>query len=68
VTENDQSLVNENSYEPTAERAFMLECWRIPRRRNFAVLHRHLLFFMAAKYAECEEMQKRTASPEPLLE
>ena len=59
---NNQSLVNEDSYEPTAERAFVLKSWRIPRRRNPAVLHCLLNFFMTIEYAACEELEKRTAS------
>jgi hypothetical protein len=67
LTENGQGLVHENSDEPTAERSFVLESWRIPRRRNPAALNRLLSFFITTEYAECEEMEKRTASRKPLL-
>ena len=65
--ENGRRLVDKNSQNPTAERAFMIERWWIARRSEPTVLYHKFCLFGTAKHAARREVKPRAAAREPVI-
>jgi hypothetical protein len=62
--ENSQGLINEYSYKPAAERAFVIELRNAARGGQEAPLHRVFSFLMLAEHTICNEIEHAAISGE----
>jgi hypothetical protein len=65
---NCQCFVDQNSYQPAAECAFVCEFWRIARCCEPAAVNGILRLFVAAEHTTCDEIKQGATAKEPGIE
>jgi hypothetical protein len=68
LTDNRQSFVDKNSYQPAVESSFGFKRGWIPRDRDLADLHHIMHLLRTAEYTASKEEKHLTTSGEPGLE